>query len=216
MTDIACQDYEKTLPYLSNLPSTFANTTQHQYWREMVFARYSLLASRHVVAHASNPIDLLSPDAEIPPSSLLTPFRLFARNWDPTLAARAGRSSSNLRLFKAYYDALSIIVQQGFVKPMFNSKLQQSTELKAIETVYEDGLLKEVAFPGADQTSSPIEGWVDQVMANWRILCGPTWREEELGEGGRAALGHGVLNVGLSPRVITDFIDHVRTNHGGG
>lgn len=194
----AYRAYESTLPYISNLTSTFANTTQHQYWREMVFARYCLLASRHFVAHADDPNDLLSPTATIPPSTLLTPFRAFAHNWNPELSARAGRSSANVHIWQVYYDTVSILIQQGSLQLMFNSKLQQSTELKTIETVYEDGLLKEVDFPKADQTSSQIEGWVDQVVANWRIMCGSTWKEEELPEGGRAALGHGVLDVGLS------------------
>jgi len=206
MTRDAYRTYESMLPYLSNLPSTFANTTQHHYWREMLLARYSMLSSRHVVAHAGNPIDLLSPAASIPPTSLLTSFRAYAHNWDSKLYARAGKSSFSLRPWQAYYDTLSILVQQGFVEPMFKSKLQQRTEVKIVETIYEDGLLKGVTFPRADQTSSQIESWVDQVMANWRIMCGSTWQEEELGEGGKAALGHGVLDVGSALRETTNLM----------
>lgn len=196
----AYQVYESMLPYISNLPSTFARTTQHHYWREMVLARYCMLSSSYVLAHAESPSDLLSPAASIPSASLLTSFRAYAHNWDAELAARANRSSFSLAPWQAYYNVLSILVQHGIVEPMFDSKLQQSTELKTVETIYEDGLLKNINFPRADQTSSLVETWVDQVMANWRVMYGSTWREEEVGEGGKATLARDVLDVSPLPK----------------
>lgn len=80
---------------------------------------------------------------------------------------------------------------------MFVTKLEQSVELKKVETTYESILMKEVKFPRADQANAQIESWVDQVMANWRTMCGSTWQEEDL-RGGRLALGRSVLDVGRS------------------
>lgn len=208
-TTAAYRAYSSILPYLSSLSSTFADNPQHHYWREMVLARYSVLISHHVLAHV-NPGDLLSPAASIPPSSLLTPFRAYAHNWDSRLSARGSRPSFNLRPWQAYYDTLSRLVQHSIVQPIFSSRLHQRTELKTVERIFEDGLLKEVSFPRADQTSSQIEGWVDQVIANWRIMCGSTWRAEELGEGGRAGVGQGVLDVSFHPRGTTSLLDHLR------
>ncbi|TKA75560.1 hypothetical protein B0A49_03594 [Cryomyces minteri] len=75
------------------------------------------------------------------------------------------------------------------------AKLQQWAELKQAETSYEGLLLKETRFPEASQTNREVEAWVGSVIANWRVLCGPTWQDEELGEGGKGAVGRGVLDI---------------------
>lgn len=206
MTQSAYEAYEIMLSYLRDLPSRFTTNPQHYYWREAVFTRYAMLSSRHVRAHARNPTGLLLPGASIRPASLLTPFRAYAHNWDSELCARAGRPVFTLRPWKDFYDTVSIIVQHGWVQPFYQSKSQQCMELKAMEKVYEHNLLRDVTFPRADQTSTQIEGWVDQVMANWRVTCGSTWQEEDL-KGGRVGLGNGVLNVGLHLGTTTSLIE---------
>ena len=89
-----------------------------------------------------------------------------------------------------------MLLQRGTPQHVFDSKLQQGLELKKVEATYESILLKESSFPRADQANSNIESWVDQMMANWRVMCGHTWQNEDLGEGGKASLGRGVLEVG--------------------
>jgi len=69
--------------------------------------------------------------------------------------------------------------------------LQQSTEIRRIEAIYETELLRTTRFPKAHESNAIIEDWVEQVVRNWEVLCGPKWHDEELGEGGRNAVGRG-------------------------
>ena len=106
-------------------------------------------------------------------------------------------SSSHSRAWKAYYDALSIMIQHDIVQPVFKSRLQQSAELRKVEAVYQGILLREIQFPKANQANSLIEDWVDQVMVNWRVMCGGSWKDEDLGDGGKTSLCRSVLEVCL-------------------
>jgi hypothetical protein len=110
-----------------------------------------------------------------------------------------------LSAWKAYYATLSIILQNDIPYELgpevtaatgkTNAKLPQRTELKRVEVIYENLLLKETHFPKASDGNQEIEEWADAVMLNWRVLCGPTWGDDDLGEGGKEAVGRGVLDV---------------------
>lgn len=102
------------------------------------------------------------------------------------------------RVWKAYYDTLSTLTQLQVGSPVFDSKSNQHSELKHVEATYESLMLKETSFPKANQASTEIESWVDQVMANWRAMCGPDWQETNYGPGGKAHLGKGILDVSSS------------------
>ncbi len=196
----ASRTYASMLPYLSNLSSTFASTLEHQSWTEKVLARHCILSSRYVKAIVAQPQELLSVTSPTPPGSLLAPFRAFADHYKKSSSRNASHDSSQGRVWQAYYDTLSVLVQHGIVQPIFTNKMHQAAELKKVQAMYEGTLLKEVKFPRADQANSQIESWVDQVMANWRILCGYTWQDSELEEGGKATMGHVVLDVGTPQR----------------
>lgn len=193
----AIRTYESMLPYITSLPSTFANTPEHRYWTESLLTRHCMLSSRHVSANQ------LSPSiSAVPPSRVLAPFRAYSKYWDTKSASNAGtlfkagdRHSSYMRTWGYYYDTLSILLQRETNQHVFDSRLQQGIELKKVEANYESILLRESKFPSADQANSQIESWVDQVMANWRVMCGHTWQDEDLGEGGKAAIGRSVLEV---------------------
>lgn len=109
------------------------------------------------------------------------------------------RHSSYLPTWGQYYDTLSVLLQRETTQQVFDSRLQQSVELKKVEATYESVLLKESKFPSANEANTQIESWVDQVMANWRVLCGHTWQDEDLGEGGKLSLGRGVIDVSCFP-----------------
>ena len=188
--------YESMLPYISSLPSTFANTPENRLWTEKFLARYCLLSHRHVMTHPIRCRSLLSPAATIPPASVLAPFRAYAKGWDAGNSARSSGFASSSQVWRAYYDMLSDFLQNNIVQPVFRSKAQQYTELKNVEKTLEAIQLKETSFPRADQVNTQIEHWADQVMANWRVLCGLSWREEDLAGADKAALGRGVLDVG--------------------
>jgi hypothetical protein len=71
-----------------------------------------------------------------------------------------------------------------------------------VEAIYEGLILKDTHFPKACENNDEIEQWIEAVMSNWRILCGPSWRDEELGEGGKGAVGRGVLDVSVQQGTI--------------
>ena len=145
-----------------------------------------MLSSRHVTANVAQPQDLLSP------------FRAFADHCERNTWRNTSQNSSHGRVWQAYYDTLSVLFQHGMVQPMFKSRLHQATELRKVQVMYEAALLKEVKFPRADQLNSQVESWVDQVMANWRVMCGSGWQDDDLGEGGKAGMDRVVLDVGTS------------------
>lgn len=184
------------LPYLSTLPSTLANTPEHRTWTQKLLVRHCMLSSRHVTSNMAQPQDLLSTTSPTPPESLLSPFRAFADRYQSNAMRTTGQDTSYAHVWQAYYDTVSIFVRYGMVLPIFKSKFHQAAELKMVQAMYETALLKEFNFPRADQANSQIESWVDQVMANWRVLCGSAWQNDEIGEGGKAALSHVVLDVG--------------------
>lgn len=117
----------------------------------------------------------------------------------------------------AYYKKLSDILQHGWLyapgqtmdtpprilespetlsdSEFLASRLRQRADLKNIEAINESFLLKETQFPKATDRNEDVEAWTEAVMRNWRIMCGPSWRDEELGEGGKGAVARGVLDV---------------------
>lgn len=117
----------------------------------------------------------------------------------------------------AYYKKLSEILQRGWLyapghtvdtppqilespETLSNSefqasRLRQRADLKNIEAINESFLLKETQFPKATDRNEDVEAWAEAVMRNWRVMCGPTWQDEELGEGGKNAVARGVLDI---------------------
>jgi hypothetical protein len=114
--------------------------------------------------------------------------------------------------WKAYYDTLSHILRHNLPyepeaapstaeKPPLHTqsslRLRQRAELKRVETIYEGLLIKETLFPKASETNHEMEWWVDSVMDNWRLLCGPIWSDSDLGEGGKEGIARSVLDVSI-------------------
>jgi len=150
-------------------------------------------------------------------SEALRTYRYWAKFWDATsknAASDAGSSARYRRLaWKAYYDSLSTILRYDLAyepdstpiiqeKPtptaQSDARLRQRAELKRVEAVYENLLIRETHFPKASETNHEVETWVDSVMDNWRLLCGPTWSDDDLGEGGKEGVARGVLDVSYS------------------
>ena len=193
---------------LELLPSTSASnlSPEQRLWTERLLARFCVLTSQ------------ISPGSWTPRGTSitsLTAFRAWATFWEgrPSqgLTALDGPSveSGILRrhIWKAYYDTLSFILQQGLSYepplaaiteksgPPAATRIIQRIELKRVETTYEGLMLKEMRFPKADEVNEEVEDWVEQVMRNWRVFCGPSWHDEEPGEGGQDAVGRSVLDV---------------------
>lgn len=219
----AVQTYESMLPYISNAQSSYGSTIEHRRWTERLLARYCLLTCRYVKSKAHQPKDLLLSSSLIAPTFLLAPFRAWAEFWDIKLDQNTRNSSapfyhrdiSPIVVWQAYYDTLSTLSQfestPSFISAMkttfgegdlpheacffATSKSQQCAELKRVESIYEGFLLNDLNFPKANEATPEVEAWVDQVMNNWSVLCGPTWRQEDHGDGGKEGTARNVLAV---------------------
>jgi cargo-transport protein YPP1 len=103
-----------------------------------------------------------------------------------------------IEMLKAYYLFLSNLLRHGIDHHALGEKhtrLHQVAEVRRIESTYESELLRVTQFPKAQESNRVIEEWVEQVVRNWEVLCGRTWPESELGEGGRDAYGRNVLDI---------------------
>lgn len=199
------------LPQVLKAQSTAGSCSEGRLWAEDLLERYCTLVGKHVASNAHNPAGLLSPRTTISASSILTPFRAWARFSDsgPDYGTRPRIRNeavlSGRRVWQAYYDTVSLILQflcqdthrVGDCMNLFGfpSKASRNAELRSVEAVYEKLLFKEVSFPEANEASPEIESWTDQVMVNWAILTAPESLDEDLEKGGKAALSRRVQGV---------------------
>lgn len=214
--------YASIMPWLSAQQSFKSETTQFKMWTEHLLVRLCQLSDQ------SNEVGQYTE-----PVGALKNFRFWARYWDSTgknnLSEGPNAAKYRRLAWKAYYDTLSSILRSGrpyspepttLVNDFATEKaaprryptrrLQQRAELKRVESVYESLLLQDTHFPKASENNRAIEAWADSVMDNWRFLCGPKWTDEDLGEGGKEAVGRGVLDVSHvrpeRPKTVADII----------
>ncbi|KAF1915662.1 hypothetical protein BDU57DRAFT_279500 [Ampelomyces quisqualis] len=195
----AVASYASALHWLSSAAPAAAASAQLHAWTEKLVVRLSQLsdqstpAGRHVDSIAA-----------------LRTYRYWAQHCeaapksggsDAPRAARQRRTA-----WKAYHDTLSHILRHSLAyepdtpetPPLHTQpslRLRQRAELKRVETVYEALLVAETPFPRASETNHEVEAWVASVMHNWRLLCGPTWRDADLGEGGKEGVARSVLDI---------------------
>ncbi|KAF2736928.1 filamentation protein-like protein [Polyplosphaeria fusca] len=202
--DEALETYPTVIPWLSTFPTLHTESVQFKMWTEHLLVRLCQLS------------DQSSEGGEyVEPLDALQTYRFWARYWETTAKHTSGEGPNTARYrrraWKCYYDTLSIILRHRLPytpestsstnaseKPRqhnANQNLQQRAELKRVEAVYEGILLKETSFPKASESNNEIETWADAVMDNWRHLCGPSWSDEDLGEGGKEGVGRGVLDI---------------------
>ncbi|KAL3465818.1 hypothetical protein BJX64DRAFT_251918 [Aspergillus heterothallicus] len=176
-----------------------SSSSQFLYWSEKVLADGALIAGDEVRKTIADPS----------PEFVKVALSLF-RAWSSHPALKTGPSSqgshsesaselvSKSSIWKSYYDLLSAILQHGlpYNAPTGNpGRPQLADELRRVESICEANLLRDVKFPKADSGNKTIEIWVEQVIRNWKELCGPQWHDEELGEGGQNAVGKNVLDI---------------------
>ncbi|KAL9118768.1 MAG: hypothetical protein Q9187_004686, partial [Circinaria calcarea] len=199
--------------------SSMSGGLEYRAWLERFLTRLCMLSSRH-----SQLLDGRSgkPQWTLRPETALTPFRAWARFWENNKLA-GGIANADVidgkvqrrDVWQAYYRTLSRILQSGSAyavgapsldpkgssssvsqsSTMIGTRIQQYTELNRVERIYENLLLMEVSFPEAGVVNVEVEDWVDQVMANWRVIGGPTWQDDDLGQGGQEGAGRKVLDI---------------------
>ncbi|KAL1984442.1 hypothetical protein VTN96DRAFT_9136 [Rasamsonia emersonii] len=202
--DDALNTASSVLQRLAAPSPTFLACPQALYWSEKLLSKTALTASEQACEGTSVATETATEIA-------LKAFRLWfahpqvkRRELSPTVPASqlAGPSepASQTSVWMSYYKFLSTILQRGMVYfPQSQSqgsvRAQLANEIRRIEAICENVLLREVRFPRANASNPQVESWVEQVIRNWEVLCGPDWRDEELGEGGQDAVGRNVLDI---------------------
>jgi hypothetical protein len=202
----AVASFASALPWLSSKPAT-NETAQFKMWAEHLLVRLCHLSDQS--SDAATHTDL---------AHALQAFRSWANYWETT-AKSGGPEGADAAIYrrqawKAYYDTLSAMLRLGMPyesesvsadhateKPRLlpHSRLQQRAELNKVETIYESLLLNETHFPKASENNTEIEQWIDSAIENWRVFCGPSWTDADLGAGGKEAVGRCMLDVGYPP-----------------
>lgn len=198
-TSQAIETYESSLPILSSVSTSTRQGVELRTWTELFLTGFCTISSHAVKTKMTSVLE----------SETLSAFRAWASFWDaqPTIptGGRAAHSHiSRRQIWNEYYITLSDVLQQDLPFPttalttaytQTSTRLQQRAELKRVEARYEALLLSEVQFPKAEVGSEEVEAFVDLVMQNWRVLCGATWHETDLGEGGTEAVSKSVLDI---------------------
>jgi tetratricopeptide (TPR) repeat protein len=195
----ALETFESALPVFASASNSPKQGKELRAWTELYLTGFCMLSSHVVKSKISSILE----------TETLSAFRSWAKFWDVQAAAPTGGRAidanvSRRQVWKEYYITLSDLLQQELpfsttalttAYAETSTKLQQRAELKRVEARYETLLLSEVQFPKATEASAEVEAFVDIVMQNWRILCGSSWEETDLGEGGSEAVSRGVLDI---------------------
>ncbi|KAL8897125.1 MAG: hypothetical protein Q9207_007366 [Kuettlingeria erythrocarpa] len=216
--DDALKTYQDTLSLIESTLRTGSSIPGYRLWAEKLLAQHCILSSRviRITTHNGRDIGYTSATS--------APFRIWADLWQsgsknqtsgPTIRSARDRDILKRLVWRGYYDILSDILQNGTeyptvaqrpsssanemsadnVKLSENARLQQVIELRRVEGIYEEILLREVSFPKANEAATEVESWADQVVTNWRIISSPRWLDEELGKGGKEAASRNVLAI---------------------
>ncbi|PGH01211.1 hypothetical protein AJ79_07982 [Helicocarpus griseus UAMH5409] len=194
----AIRTFESVLPWASAPVSSSPSSPQFLFWSEQLLAKAALLSSQ--AASTEGPLA-----NEKTAEFALKTFRLWAahrnvKQGDPasTLPSSAPASpGSRASLWRAYYDFLTLILRKEVHIPSSEGqkRTQLTTEFRRVETTCENILLKNTTFPKAEVANKEVEAWVEQVIQNWEILCGPEWHDDDFGEGGQDAVSRNVLDM---------------------
>ena len=134
---------------------------------------------------------------------LMTALRLLSKLETPS------SSSPRRQVWRVYYETITRLVAEGSVftassivnrnflgtVERLNFSNQQYAELQRVQIQYEKLLLQDAKFPKAGQSNLEVLSWIDLVMSNWRVVCGPNWTEDEIGSDSKVALGRKTLDV---------------------
>lgn len=191
-------------PWLSSGKLTSNANAQFLNWSETMLGKGALMASEE--ATMSSPYS----DAKHVDIAL----RLF-RLWSVHPAVKQGLAApkpaypdasgqvSRNTIWKAYYGFLTTLLQDDLPYTSPNDgpeRPQLANEIRRIESICEGNLLREVKFPNASSNNAQVEEWVEQVISNWQVLCGPHWQDQDFGEGGQNVVGRNVLDVSGNDR----------------
>lgn len=195
----ALDTFSPVLAWLGDRVQKFQSNPELSSWSEKLLVKTALLAGDQVSKNAS-----FGDDTHV--GTALRAFRFWSahpnvKQWVSSNGSQGEGSvetTSKSQMWKGYYDLLTTILQHDlqYVSPATGSaRSRLANEIRRVESICESNLLREVKFPMANAQSPQVEDWVEQVIRNWQVVCGPHWGDEDLGEGGQNAVGRNVLDV---------------------
>lgn len=193
------ETFASVIPWLSGGTLIVSANAQFLSWSETMLGKGALMASETAIKSSPHSD---SRHVEI----ALRLFRLWAAlpavkqglASPQTLYTDVSGSLSRPSIWRAYYAFLTVILQDDLLYAAPSEgpgRSQLASELRRIESICENNLLRDVKFPTASSNNLQVEEWVEQVIKNWDVLCGPHWQDQDLGEGGQHAVGRNVLDV---------------------
>jgi tetratricopeptide (TPR) repeat protein len=193
---------ESSLPILASITSKpLDGSPEQRTWTELLLTQLCILSARAIKARASPSLE----------SEALAAFRAWFSFWErqkgQVMSHGGHLNSSNTPrrlVWKEYFTVLSIILQEGLPYPTTtmattyndaSTRLLQRSELQRVEAKYEELLLEEVQFPQAEQSADEVEEWAENVIQNWRIVCGSEWQEQDTTRSGSEQASRRVLDI---------------------
>lgn len=176
--------------WIESNQSTVAGNAQLAYWVEQLLSEVAVEKCHAIPKGKSDPVT----------TSCFRGWSLLAskgKEISPRLYGNPGPHRSRLSVWRIYYNYLSDALQSlsRSDRDMVNDQPDLVTELRRVETAYENELLRNTQFPKADDSNDTIEQWVEQVIRNWEVICGSSWAERDIGEGGRNSYTRTVLDI---------------------
>ncbi|KAI5285366.1 hypothetical protein KEM54_000625 [Ascosphaera aggregata] len=197
--DAALTLLKSILPHINSRIVKHSSTPQYLFWSEKLCSKAATLSSLFVVPQGAS---VREEDVEY----CLQAFRSWAshsevKRQDPLTDAPTSLSESTQSMaatWKAYYDVLTAILQKKlpYIAPFDGPPaVQLSAEFRRVQGITEVIFLANTKFPKANEGNDYVEAFVEQVIGNWEILCGPEWHAEDFGDGGQDALSRSVLEL---------------------
>lgn len=193
------ETFASLVPWLSSGKLTTNANSQFLSWAETLLGKGALLASDEAITAGQYAT----------PRHVEIALKLF-RLWSvhpsvkQSLASKSSQAPtsgpSRSTVWRAYYGLLTTILQEQLSYAPQNEgpdRPQLASELRLVESICEGNILREVKFPTASADNTHVEEWVEQVIGNWQVLCGPYWHDQDLGEGGQNVVGRNVLDVSV-------------------
>ena len=195
----ALETFESGLPIFATVSSSQKQGKELRIWTELFLTGFCMLSSNAIKTKITSILE----------TRTLSAFRAWAKFWETQGSTIKGGHApqaevSRRRVWREYYTVLSDILQRELpfpttdltvTHPQTSTRLLQRAEMKRVEASYEALLLSEIQFPRAEEFNEEVEIFVELVMQNWRVICGSTWTEQDLGEGGSEAISRGVLDI---------------------
>lgn len=173
--------YRAAISWIELNSQEVKSSPQMSYWAEQILGDYGTSAG-------------IRADGRLHALQLWSRLTSRTQEVSPATYGNTSAGHSRAAVWELYY----IITSQALEHSASSDgpiRAKLASELRVIESAYETSLLKNRKFPKASDTNTVVEDWVERVIKNWQVLCGPSWKESDLGQGGRNGATRNVLDI---------------------